>query len=169
MSAQPATPILAVEDLHLAIRSDRKDLPILPSTAPTPLRALGLLHRDASMPPPQVRKFLQLNHMLRLLGPSMRELTERFDHPRIVDAGCSIDRIVNHGIAFGCYFRDPEDNRIEVYWPTGRDNPQPHGDPIDLTRPESELVEVLENMQPKEGSKPHMYGDDVGKRLPSSN
>ena len=90
-------------------------------------------------------------------------------HGRIVDAGCQIDRIVNHGIAFGCYFRDPEDNRIEVYWPTGKDYPQPHGDALDITRPEAELIETLENMPPKEGSKPHMYGDDVGKRLPATN
>ena len=89
-------------------------------------------------------------------------------HGRIVAEGCQIDRIVNHGIAFGCYFRDPEDNRIEVYWPTGRDYPQPHGDPLDLTRPEPELMKQLESMPPKEANKPHMYGKDVGKRLAKS-
>ena len=57
-------------------------------------------------------------------------------HGHIKASGCNIDRIVNHGIAFGCYFRDPEDNRIEVYWSTGIDYPQPHGDPIDLDEPE---------------------------------
>jgi catechol 2,3-dioxygenase-like lactoylglutathione lyase family enzyme len=88
---------------------------------------------------------------------------------RIIDAGCNIDRIVNHGIAFGCYFRDPENNRIEVYWSTGRDYPQPHGDPIDLTLPEPQLIEILENMPAKEANKPHMYGEDVGKRLAASN
>ncbi|HEU0075102.1 MAG TPA: hypothetical protein VFS30_13950, partial [Dehalococcoidia bacterium] len=81
------------------------------------------------------------------------------------ESGCSIDRITNHGIAFGCYFRDPEDNRIEVYWSTGKDYPQPHGDAIDITLPEPELIEILENMPPKEANKPHMYGEDVGKRL----
>src|SRR3954470_1830063 len=35
---------------------------------------------------------------------------------RVKDYGCSFDRVVNHGIAFGAYFRDPEDNRVEVYW-----------------------------------------------------
>ena len=67
-----------------------KDLLILPSVAPTLLRALGLLHRDASMPPAQVRKFLQLNHMLRLLRPPLQELMDRFDHLHIVDAGCGL-------------------------------------------------------------------------------
>jgi catechol 2,3-dioxygenase-like lactoylglutathione lyase family enzyme len=93
-------------------------------------------------------------------------------HGRIVGAGCSVDRLVNHGIAFGCYFRDPEDNRIEVYWSTGKDYPQPHGDPIDMAKSDQELLEMLANMPPKEANKPHMYGEDVGKRLvatPASN
>ncbi len=65
-----------------------KDLLVLPDQAPALLRALGLLHRDATMPPAQVRKYLQLNHMLWLLGPPLRELMERFDVLNIVDAGC---------------------------------------------------------------------------------
>ena len=69
---------------------------------------------------------------------------------RIKAYGCNIDRIVNHGIAFGCYFRDPEDNRIEVYWSTGIDYPQPHGDPIDLDEPEEVLMDILNNMPAKE-------------------
>ncbi len=63
--------------------------------------------------------------------------------------GCPIDRVVNHGIAFGCYFRDPEGNRVEVYWRTGKDYPQPHGDPIDLDLPESELLALLDRMPEK--------------------
>ena len=70
--------------------TEGKDLPILPSNAPTLLRALGLLHRDASMPPPQVRKFLQLNHMIRMLRPPLLELIERGAPLRIVDAGCGL-------------------------------------------------------------------------------
>jgi catechol-2,3-dioxygenase len=60
-----------------------------------------------------------------------------------------VDRVVNHGIAFGCYFRDPEGNRVEVYWPTGKDYPQPHGDPIDLEVSDEELLGILENMPSK--------------------
>jgi catechol 2,3-dioxygenase-like lactoylglutathione lyase family enzyme len=86
-------------------------------------------------------------------------------HAKIEDYGCSFDRTVNHGIAFGCYFKDPEDNRVEVYWSTGMDYPQPHGEPIDLDATNEELLQVLENMQPEEGSMPHFYGKDVGKRL----
>ncbi len=70
--------------------TEGKDLMILPTNAPWLLRTLGLLHRDASMPPPQVRKFLQLNHMLRLLRPPLLELMERGKPLRIVDAGCGL-------------------------------------------------------------------------------
>ena len=78
---------------------------------------------------------------------------------------CSNIRVTNHGIAFGCYFRDPENNHIEVYWSTGVDYPQPHGEPIDLDQSNEELLKILEGMEPKEGSMPHFYGKDVGKRL----
>jgi len=70
--------------------TEGKDLPILPSNAPTLLRALGLLHRDASMPPPQVRKFLQLNRMIRMLRPLLLELIARGEPRRLVDAGCGL-------------------------------------------------------------------------------
>ena len=69
---------------------------------------------------------------------------------RIKASGCKVDRIVNHGNAFGCYFRDPEDNRIEVYWSTGIDYPQPHGDPIDLDESEDALMDILHNLPAKD-------------------
>jgi catechol 2,3-dioxygenase-like lactoylglutathione lyase family enzyme len=89
-------------------------------------------------------------------------------HGRIKNYGCKFERIVNHGNAFGCYFRDPEENIVEVYWPTGIDYPQPFGEPIDLEAPESELRDLIANLPPREGSKPHFYGEDVGKRLPAA-
>lgn len=70
-------------------------------------------------------------------------------YQQIQERGYPVDRVVNHGIAFGCYFRDPEGNRIEIYWPTGKDYPQPHGDPIDLSRPEHELLALLDTMPEK--------------------
>ena len=51
-----------------------KTLAVLPGEAPELLRALGILHRDASMPPAERRKFFQINHMVAMLGPSIREL-----------------------------------------------------------------------------------------------
>jgi catechol-2,3-dioxygenase len=75
-------------------------------------------------------------------------------YQQIKERGYPVDRVVNHGIAFGCYFRDPEDNRIEVYWSTGKDYPQPHGDPIDLEQSEAELLALLDQMPAKQRPTP---------------
>jgi len=61
-------------------------------------------------------------------------------YKQIVERKYPIDRTVNHGIALGCYFNDPEGNRVEVYWPTGRDVPQPRGDLIDLGQSKEALI-----------------------------
>ena len=41
-------------------------------------------------------------------------------HRRLVGAGLRIDALVNHVRALGCYYFDPEGNRSEVFWVTGR-------------------------------------------------
>jgi SAM-dependent methyltransferase len=61
-----------------------KRLAVLPAEAPALLRALGLLDGDAAMPPQRVRKYLQINHLVRLVEPSFANLGEL----RILDAGC---------------------------------------------------------------------------------
>lgn len=65
---------------------------------------------------------------------------------RIKERGYAIDRTVSHGNAFSCYFRDPENNRVEVYWHTGRDWPQPYGETIDLSLSEEELLALRDSM-----------------------
>ena len=65
-----------------------KRLAVLPGEAPLLLRALGLLHRDATMPPRQVRKFFQINHAVRLLERAVDELRGRHAVVRLLDAGC---------------------------------------------------------------------------------
>ncbi len=45
------------------------------------------------------------------------------------------------------------------------DYPQPHGEPIDLDLSTPELISIIDNMAPKEGSGPKYYGRDAGKRL----
>jgi catechol-2,3-dioxygenase len=64
-------------------------------------------------------------------------------YAQIVERGYPIEMVVNHGNAIGCYFRDPEQNVVEVYWHTGRDWPQPYGDPIDLSKSEAELLDIV--------------------------
>jgi SAM-dependent methyltransferase len=65
-----------------------KQLLLPPAEAAPLLRALGLLRDDASMPPPEVRKYFQINHMVALLGPGLRELRGRHPAIRLLDAGC---------------------------------------------------------------------------------
>lgn len=57
--------------------------------------------------------------------------------------GAPVDMVVSHGNALGCYFFDPEGNRIEVYWRTGRAWPQPYLQRIDLELGEDELLALL--------------------------
>jgi catechol 2,3-dioxygenase-like lactoylglutathione lyase family enzyme len=94
---------------------------------------------------------------------SLSDLKELYHD--IKEYGCKIERVVSHGIAFGCYFRDPEENLVEVYWPTGIDYPQPVGQPIDLEASDQELIAVLENMPVTPSETPRYYRRDVGKRV----
>ena len=71
-----------------------------------------------------------------------------------------VNRVINHGIACGCYFDDHEGNNVEVYWPADIDYPQPHGDPIDLDKSEDELRAIIEGMPEKK----HPAGVWVGSR-----
>jgi catechol-2,3-dioxygenase len=64
-------------------------------------------------------------------------------YAEILDRGYPIEMVVNHGNAIGCYFRDPEENVVEVYWHTGKDWPQPYADPIDLSKSEAELLDIV--------------------------
>jgi catechol-2,3-dioxygenase len=82
-----------------------------------------------------------------------------------VDSGLEIARQTNHGASISFYLNDPEQNNVEVYWSTGRDYPQPCIEPIDLSKSEEELMQILESMPPKEGAVPRFYGQDVGKRI----
>src|SRR5262245_31301444 len=63
---------------------------------------------------------------------------------RVVERGLPIKMALNHGVSLAFYFDDPAGNMIEIYWPTGRACHQPHGDPIDLSRPEEELLRDVE-------------------------
>jgi SAM-dependent methyltransferase len=65
-----------------------KALLLPPAEAAPLLRALGLLDHDASLPPSRVPKYFQVNHMLALVVPALREL--RAQHPviHLLDAGC---------------------------------------------------------------------------------
>lgn len=70
--------------------------------------------------------------------PTIQDLRDY--HQRLMAENVKVERIVSHGNAFGMYFFDPEGNRVELYYKTGIPVPQPHGDPIDLSRTDEELL-----------------------------
>lgn len=65
-----------------------KALVLPPVESASLLRAMGLLHRDASMPPRQIRKYWQVSHMVTLLASQVRALLAAHDEVLLVDAGC---------------------------------------------------------------------------------
>ena len=52
--------------------------------------------------------------------------------------------VVDHGNAYSLYFRDPEENRIEIYIDTPWHVAQPHHVKLDLARPDDEIVSATE-------------------------
>jgi len=60
--------------------------------------------------------------------------------------GASSLRAMNHGNALSIYFGDPEKNTVEVYLDTPWYVPQPHGDPLDLERPDAEIWSETERI-----------------------
>jgi catechol 2,3-dioxygenase len=58
---------------------------------------------------------------------------------RALEQGATGLRGLNHGNALSIYFRDPEENQVEVYLDTPWYVTQPHGDPLDLEKSDSEI------------------------------
>lgn len=58
---------------------------------------------------------------------------------RALEHGATAMRGLNHGNALSIYLKDPEDNTIEVYLDTPWQVKQPHGDALDLDRPDAEI------------------------------
>ncbi|MDQ3231036.1 MAG: SAM-dependent methyltransferase [Pseudobdellovibrionaceae bacterium] len=75
------------------------------------LFALGLLNKDASMSADATKKFIQINHMLQLLLPSLKQLAKNFPKVRVVDAGCG-NAYLSFLIAW--YFRDILRHPVEL-------------------------------------------------------
>jgi catechol-2,3-dioxygenase len=65
---------------------------------------------------------------------------------RILGAGYKIDQIVTHLSAIGCYFFDPEGNRTEVFWLTGHPSWVMVGVPIDIDRPDDEIMATIDRV-----------------------
>ncbi len=60
--------------------------------------------------------------------------------------GYQIERTVTHLSAIGCYFFDPEGNRTEVFWLTGLPSWVMISVPIDIDRPDSEVLADIDRI-----------------------
>ena len=74
--------------------------------------------------------------------PSLAELRRVRD--RALANGATGMRPVSHGNAWSIYFADPEGNVIEVYLDSPWHVPQPHGDPLDLDKPDAQILAETE-------------------------
>jgi catechol-2,3-dioxygenase len=83
-------------------------------------------------------------HLINQISMRVSSLDDlRAFRRRLTAEGYRIEGIVNHASAIGCYFFDPEGNRTEVFWVTGRPCWVPTANPIDIERPdEAVLAEV---------------------------
>lgn len=63
---------------------------------------------------------------------------------RALALGATDMRPVNHGNAWSVYFKDPEGNTLEAYLDTPYHVPQPHGEFLDLSKSDEEIVRETE-------------------------
>ena len=86
-------------------------------------------------------------HLIQQISLRVKTLDDlREFKRRIQQEGYQIDRIVTHLSAIGCYFFDPEGNRTEVFWLTGRPSWVMVGIPIDIDRPDAEILEQIDRL-----------------------
>ena len=64
----------------------------------------------------------------------------RVMHRKLVAEGLRIDALVNHVSALGCYYFDPEGNRSEVFWVTGRACWVPIAHLVDIHQPDEAVM-----------------------------
>jgi catechol-2,3-dioxygenase len=94
----------------------------------------------------------RLIHQISLRVDTLDDL--RDFRRRLLRDGYRIDEIVNHGSALGCYFFDPEGNRTEVFWLTGRACWVPNADPIDIEQSDEAIVAEVDRVWGRLGHVP---------------
>ena len=65
--------------------------------------------------------------------------------------GVKEERIITHGNTASIYFRDPENNYLEVYYSIPVDFPQPFGEPIDLEQDDEAILAQIAEIREKSG------------------
>jgi len=94
-------------------------------------------------------------HLIQQISLRVETLDDLRDfRRRLVKDGYQIDHIVNHGSALGCYFFDPEGNRTEVFWLTGRSCWVPVAEPIDVEQPDDVIRAEVDRVWKRIGHVP---------------
>ncbi len=70
---------------------------------------------------------------------------------RFVANNVNIVYTITHGNAISCYFKDPDDNVLEVYWPTGLEAKQGFLVELDFNQPEEKLMATVREAVDKYG------------------
>ncbi len=86
----------------------------------------------------------RLIHQISLRVATLDDL--RTFYRRLVAERFQIDEIVTHGSAIGCYFFDPEGNRTEVFWLTGRPCWVPAAVAIDIKQPDEVVMARVDDV-----------------------
>lgn len=79
-----------------------------------------------------------LINQISLRVPTLAALSEF--HARVQAEGYKMQRLVTHVSAIGCYFYDPEGNCTELFWLTGLPSWVNIAIPIDIDRPDREVM-----------------------------
>ena len=75
-------------------------------------------------------------------------------HRLFQEEGVKEERIITHGNTASIYFRDPEDNHLEVYYSIPVDFPQPFGAPIDIEQDDDAILKQIEDIRKASGKGP---------------
>ncbi len=84
----------------------------------------------------------QLNQQTSFTVESLDELRTMRD--RVLAEEMEIDNCVTHGNAWSVYYKDPENNLIEIYVHTPWYVPQPHSRAFDLSRANDQILRETE-------------------------
>src|SRR5438034_5131154 len=86
-------------------------------------------------------------HLIQQISMRVASLDDlRSFRRRLVADGYTIEGVVNHASAIGCYFFDPEGNRTEVFWVTGRPCWVPAANPIDIEQPDAAVLAEVDRV-----------------------
>jgi catechol-2,3-dioxygenase len=80
--------------------------------------------------------------------PEFGDLQE-FHRRILADPALRVDSVVTHLSSVSCYFFDPEGNRTEVFWLTGRPSWVMIGVPIDLQRSKDDVLAEVDRVYAK--------------------